>query len=100
MREQRQQTSQKLNCFNSLLHLLYMYLHSTYCFYIGIYTIRIILLYLEYAYNAVVVMQYVTKMEEPYNSLTYVRVFRVLNIAKSFDQYYKMFIAKETFKVV
>lgn len=73
-----------------------MYLHSTYCFYIGIYTIRIILLYLEYAYNAVVVMQYVTKMEEPYNSLTYVRVFRVLNIAKSFDQYYKMFIAKET----
>lgn len=49
-------------------------------------------------------MQYVTEMEEPffpiyvykdtYNSLTYVRVFRVLNIAKSFDQYYKMFIAK------
>lgn len=91
MREQRQQTSQILilSCI-----YCYMYLHSTYCFYIGIYTIRIILLYLEYAYNAVVVMQYVTKMEEPYNSLTYVRVFRVLNIGKSFDQYYKMFIAK------
>lgn len=74
MREQRQQTSQILIA----LILSCIYCTCTFIarivFYIGIYTIKIILLYLEYSYNAVVAMQYVTKMEEPFFLYMYIKI--------------------------